>query len=145
MSEEIKDSSGYEVGYGKPPKARQFQPGKSGNPAGRPRGSKNLATVVLREARKPVRVSGPNGGRTITKIEASILQLANQSAQGHLAAQRQFLPLVRASEESLSNDGALGASHESDQIVMRSMLRRIREYKDSEESTTSESAKGRDE
>ena len=26
----------YEVGYGKPPKQSQFQPGQSGNPNGRP-------------------------------------------------------------------------------------------------------------
>jgi hypothetical protein len=28
---------GYEVGYGKPPKDRQFRKGQSGNPGGRPR------------------------------------------------------------------------------------------------------------
>jgi len=27
----------YEVGYGKPPKSRRFQPGVSGNPKGRPK------------------------------------------------------------------------------------------------------------
>ncbi len=27
---------GYEVGYGKPPAAHRFQPGRSGNPNGRP-------------------------------------------------------------------------------------------------------------
>ena len=31
----------YEVGYGKPPEASRFKPGRSGNPKGRPRGSKN--------------------------------------------------------------------------------------------------------
>jgi len=128
MAGKPKDSSTHDVGYGKPPKHGQFQPGKSGNPRGRPKGSKNLASVVLREARKPVRLNGPGGPRTVTKVEASIMQLANQSAQGDLAAQRQFLALVRVSEESLSRDGAPGAPHESDQLVMRSMLRRIREY-----------------
>ena len=31
----------YEVGYAKPPKQHRFKPGQSGNPAGRPRGSRN--------------------------------------------------------------------------------------------------------
>jgi len=35
----------YEVGYKKPPKKGQFKKGKSGNPKGRPAGSKNKKTV----------------------------------------------------------------------------------------------------
>jgi len=33
--------AGYETGYGKPPKAHQWKPGESGNPKGRPKGSRN--------------------------------------------------------------------------------------------------------
>ena len=59
-----KDEPQYEVGYGKPPRSGQFTKGKSGNPKGRPKGSKNLASIVLRESRQPVRVNGPGGTRT---------------------------------------------------------------------------------
>jgi hypothetical protein len=39
-------SSPYKVGYGRPPKATQFKPGKSGNPKGRPKGPKSVGAVL---------------------------------------------------------------------------------------------------
>ena len=58
--------SDYEVGYKKPPKDTQFKPGQSGNPLGRPKGTKNLKTdlmeelgqkIVVREGDRPLEVS----------------------------------------------------------------------------------------
>jgi hypothetical protein len=34
------------VGYANPPLNHRFEPGQSGNPTGRPKGSKNLSTIV---------------------------------------------------------------------------------------------------
>lgn len=39
----------YEVGYGKPPSGTQFKPGRSGNPKGRPRGSRNTLPSLSEE------------------------------------------------------------------------------------------------
>ena len=36
----------YAVGYGRPPKATQFKPGRSGNPRGRPKGAKSEDTMI---------------------------------------------------------------------------------------------------
>lgn len=76
----------YEVGYGRPPRRTQFKPGSSGNPKGRPRGSKNLATIVRQvlDARVAVRERGRV--RTITKREALFAQLVHEGLSGNLRA-----------------------------------------------------------
>lgn len=44
------DEKPYEVGYGKPPIATRFQPGKSGHPGGRKRGASVLHEIERRLA-----------------------------------------------------------------------------------------------
>jgi hypothetical protein len=76
----------YEVGYGRPPRRTQFQQGHSGNPKGRPRGSKNLATIVRQvlDARVAVRENGRV--RSITKREALFAQLVHEGLGGNIRA-----------------------------------------------------------
>jgi hypothetical protein len=104
-----------EIGYGKPPKSGQFKKWKSGNPKGRPKGSKNFATVVLREARQRVRVNGPRGTRTVTKLEA----------QGKLPSTREFVAWVEHAEVSVNAGAAPLSTHEMDQRVMETIRRRM--------------------
>lgn len=56
------------VGYGKPPRATRFKPGQSGNPKGRPRGSKNESTILKELLSEKLSLRQPNG--RIKKIPA---------------------------------------------------------------------------
>lgn len=119
------ENAPYAVGYGKPPSEARFQKGRSGNPKGRPKGSKNLATIVLKESRQKVRINGSRGTRTVTKAEATVMQVANKSIQGDLRAARDFIDLIGRSEESaISGTGSLQIS-ELDRQVIENLRRRM--------------------
>ncbi len=117
----------YEVGYKKPPQNSQFTKGTSGNPKGRPKGSKNLATIFLRESRQRVRVKGPDGTRAVTKLEAAAMQLGNRAAQGDLRSQREFFTRVQWSKEAASSAGNPTVPPEADKDMMQSLVRRMQE------------------
>jgi hypothetical protein len=57
--------SGDRVGYGKPPQRTQFKPGNSGNPRGRPKGTKNLKTDLMEELGEKILVHEGDRARRI--------------------------------------------------------------------------------
>jgi hypothetical protein len=119
------EEASYEVGYGKPPRVSRFRKGVSGNPKGRPRGSRNLASVVLRESRKKVAINDSRGRREVTKLEAVLMQLANKSAQGDLRATREFIPLVEKSEDSAMTGSDPLTFNELDQKMLEGLKKRF--------------------
>ena len=90
-----KPGSGYKVGYKKPPKHTQFKKGTSGNKAGRPKGSKNLATWFHKELNQRVPISENGRPRTISKMEAFIKQLVNRALSGDAKAMQTFISLAK--------------------------------------------------
>lgn len=63
------------AGYRRPPKHTQFKKGSSGNPGGRPRGSKNLRTYVVELAEKKIPISTPEGKHMASIREAIAMKL----------------------------------------------------------------------
>jgi len=85
----------YEVGYGKPPVATRFKKGNRANPRGRPRSSKNLATLLERalDAAADADASEPRG--RLTKRDLVVARLVERSAGADLAATKLLFELLR--------------------------------------------------
>jgi hypothetical protein len=89
----------YEVGFGKPPKHTRFQKGRSGNPKGRPKGSKNIFALIRKILDTKVIAKGPEGSRFMTMQEAAIRQLFNKAANGDLKAIQHVIQLMKEFQE----------------------------------------------
>ena len=104
----------YDVGYKKPPKTKQFKKGKSGNPGGRPKGSKNKKTFhpiskTSYEFQKmivdmgEVEINVVKGGqiRSVSQMEALVMQLYNKAMKGDMTAAKILLEYTKRSMDEL--------------------------------------------
>ena len=71
----------YSVGYGRPPQHTRFQPGRSGNPKGRPKGSKNFSTVFDEELAQPVTLIENGKRKRMPKGRALVKQSINKALE----------------------------------------------------------------
>lgn len=72
-----------EVGYGRPPQAHQFKPGRSGNPSGRPKGAKNEATILRDLLTRKIDIRQGESSRKITILEAILMRFTEDALKGN--------------------------------------------------------------
>lgn len=87
-------SSPYKVGYGRPPKAMQFKPGKSGNPKGRPKGPKSVGAVLYDILHRRIGVTENGTTRCIPVLEVMLRRLANEAVRSDPRALKLILSLM---------------------------------------------------
>ena len=76
----------YEVGYGKPPKAFQFKPGKSPNPSGRPRKLPELSDLLGKELKRKRHIVEDGRRLAIPTIHILIKRLIELAGRGDIRA-----------------------------------------------------------
>jgi len=88
-----------EVGYGKPPKQTQFPPGRSGNPTGKRKGTKNISTWFKDVMNEKITVVEGGKTRTMTKGEALIRTILNRALGGDPKAIGAIVSLAKLTGE----------------------------------------------
>ena len=74
------------VGYKRPPKAMQFQKGKSGNPKGRPKHTRNLKTDLAEELTSRISITAHGRATSVTKQKALVMALMARAIKGDMRA-----------------------------------------------------------
>jgi hypothetical protein len=93
-------SSPYKVGYGRPPRATQFKPGKSGNPRGRPKGPKSVGAVLYDILHRRIEVTENGRTRRIPVLEVMLRRLANEAVRTDPRALKLMLSLMERYAEA---------------------------------------------
>ena len=115
----------YEVGYGKPPQNTRFKKGQSGNPRGRAPGAKDLKTLLIDTLNEPVVVTENGGRRTISKRQAIVKQLVNQSAKGDWRAVKLLVDMLHETEGGGEPEAAESSFGEADRKVIEQLKARL--------------------
>jgi Family of unknown function (DUF5681) len=100
----------YEIGYRKPPASGKFKKGSSGNPKGRPKGSKNFITLLEKELAQPIIVTENGKKKKLSRMQAMVKRLVAGAMQGDV---KQLMSLI----EVLRKTGSFDRTDASESLV----------------------------
>ena len=118
---------GYAIGYGRPPIESRFQPGTSGNPRGRRKGSKNLKTLIRKAMTASISIQEGTKTRRVSKIEGVVLHQLQSALKGD---DRSAMAVIKMAmqmgllEEPASNAAEDTALSGADERILDELLAR---------------------
>ena len=120
-------NAAYRVGYRSPPKTTQFKKGESGNPKGRPKGSRSLQTILVEELKSTITISENGRSKTVKKGEVIAKQMVNKAMAGDHKAAHLVLGVSQQHEyqETLREPSVIETLPQEDRQVMQSLMQRF--------------------
>ena len=116
------NDTGPEIGYQKPPRAHRWKKGRSGNPAGRKKGSKNKRTIIIKLMEQKL-------GRKIhdlsklSRYEALLLKGIQKALTGDTKAMSFIL---RRDDDASNSQTTASVATERDEAVYAALAERIK-------------------
>jgi|LakMenEpi03Aug12_release.lakeMendotaPanAssembly.Ray.scaffolds.fasta_scaffold201538_2 hypothetical protein len=83
---ESQSDNEFKVGYKRPPISTRFQPGKSGNPKGRPKTARSMTAIVREQLDSKIEVTIGGRKRRLTARELITKRMLEQALKGDLKA-----------------------------------------------------------
>jgi hypothetical protein len=112
-----------QVGYGRAPREHQFKPGHSGNPTGRPKGSRPAGALLQDILQQKVAVTESGKTRRIPVLEVIFRRLANDAMRSDPRAIKLLLSLVDRYAESAETTLKFREILAEDQAILAQYLR----------------------
>ncbi len=118
----MSESKERSVGYGSPPVATRFKPGRSGNPRGQPRGSRNCKTILAKLLEE--RVQPKPMAKRVSRFELVLQNLIQRALEGDWAALKEIFSMM------MTHDTTPEPYEESreDEDELLSMLEEFKQY-----------------
>lgn len=101
------NSSSSQVGFCQPPEHTRFQPGQSGNPAGRPKGSRSFKTELRNALATEVEVQIDGAKQRMSKFRVIFERLMSSASKGDFKAAALIVELgqkIDSESPSATND-----------------------------------------
>jgi len=126
MTDETPEDS--KVGYKRPPSHSRFKAGQSGNPRGRQKGVRNLATDVKRTLATPVTLTEQGKeGRRVSTQQAALMRLKEKALKGDARALDRLLALAQTFNNDAPPEAPAGQNLDAeDQAILNAYAATVR-------------------